>query len=100
MAKTISEAKAKAQLAELLTRVAEQGERFVIERDGKPIAALVTASDLARMEAKEKTGPEWKGFLSLVGRSPELDPAEIDAMVAEIYAAREREIPRPVDPDD
>jgi prevent-host-death family protein len=102
MARKISAAKAKAQLAELLTRVVENGERFVIERDGKPVAALVSIPELARLERIDQANseesadePEWKGFQSLVGLWPEVTDAEIDEMVAKIYADRERSIPRP-----
>lgn len=102
MAKKISAAEAEAQLAELLARVAEKGERFVIERDGQPVAALVSVPELARLDGIESenpkkpgAAPEWKGFQSLVGIWPEVTDAEIDEMVARIYADRERSIPRP-----
>jgi antitoxin (DNA-binding transcriptional repressor) of toxin-antitoxin stability system len=104
MAKRISAENTQAQLAELLTRVAENGERFVIERDGQPVAALVSIPELTRLEGAKRASPEepgdtpeWKGFQSLVGIWPEVTDAEIDEMIAHIYADRERSIPRPTE---
>lgn len=39
--------------AEALNRVAFKGERIVLERHGKPVAALVSVEDLAALEAHE-----------------------------------------------
>lgn len=41
---------AKTHLSEYLNRVRYGGERIVIERHGKPVAALVSTQDLARLE--------------------------------------------------
>lgn len=41
---------AKTHLSEYLNRVRYGGERIVIERHGKPVAALVSTEDLARLE--------------------------------------------------
>lgn len=107
MAKQISAAEAKARLSELMTRVAEQGEHFLIERDGEPVAALVSVPELAQLEQTWQANPieaagesDWGGFQSLIGLWPEVTDAEIDAMVADIYAARERDLGRPVDLSD
>lgn len=40
-------------LAEALNRVAYQGERVILERRGKGVAALVSMEDLALLEALE-----------------------------------------------
>lgn len=50
MAKRVSAAEAKAKLAELVGSVAHGGERILIERHGKPVAALVSTEDLERLE--------------------------------------------------
>lgn len=42
---------AKTHLSEYLNRVRYGGERIVIERHGKPVAALVSNEDLERLEA-------------------------------------------------
>ena len=46
---------AKAHLSEYLNRVRYGGERIVIERHGKPVAALVSTEDLARLEEGSET---------------------------------------------
>jgi prevent-host-death family protein len=41
---------AKTHLSEYINRVHYRGERILIERHGKPVAALVSTEDLARLE--------------------------------------------------
>ena len=81
----MSVADAKKHLSELMSRVAYNKERFLIERRGKPMAALVSADDLARLEQVPKTG---QGLLSAVGACADFD--EWDQMVEEIYRQREQ----------
>jgi antitoxin (DNA-binding transcriptional repressor) of toxin-antitoxin stability system len=50
MTETVSMVLAKALLSELASRTAA-GERFVILRRGKPVAGLVSAADVARLES-------------------------------------------------
>lgn len=52
MAKTtrMSVSEARAQFADLLNRVAYRKERILIERHGKPLAALVPAADMEDLE--------------------------------------------------
>jgi len=99
MVKKVRVTEAKAQPSSLMARAGYAGERYLIERRGKPLAALVGVEDLERLEA-EGGSPRWKprGALALVGAWGEfVGDEEIDAMVGEIYAARERDIGRPVD---
>jgi prevent-host-death family protein len=51
----ISIAEIRNNLADALNRVAYGGERLILERRGKPVAALVSMEDLAVLE---KTGDE------------------------------------------
>lgn len=41
------------QLADALNRVAYSGERVILERRGKPTAAIISLDDLALLEALE-----------------------------------------------
>ena len=50
MKKTVKTADVRQQLGDMLDRVAENGDEFVIERRGKPLAAIVSVERLARME--------------------------------------------------
>ncbi|MGX1268518.1 type II toxin-antitoxin system Phd/YefM family antitoxin [Streptomyces phaeoluteigriseus] len=51
MAYEIPVTQARAELADLINRVVYGGERVVVTRHGKPLVALVSASDLDRLDA-------------------------------------------------
>jgi prevent-host-death family protein len=159
MTKRVSSAQAKAQFSALVAQVADGGEHVIIERRGKPLAALVSVDELQRLEIVAGRGaadndtpppslPPWIGawgdlltdeeidtFIADVaeargrplaasasvdeqeridvGRAPAAQPQgalalvgawadaltdeEINAFVADVYAARERDLGRPVD---
>ncbi len=92
-AKKISAAQAKAKLSELLARVAYGDERYIIERRGKPIAALVSLNDLERLNGEAAEAPEEpKGALALVGLwDGIMTDEEVDEFVAHIYAEWEKD---------
>ncbi|MFO8013780.1 MAG: type II toxin-antitoxin system Phd/YefM family antitoxin [Phycisphaerae bacterium] len=50
---SLSVSEVRQALADLLNRVAYKGERIVIERRGKGLAALVSQEDLALLESLE-----------------------------------------------
>ncbi len=56
---------ARAELADLVNRVAYGGERVVLTRHGKPLAAIVSADDFAVLEQAGTTTPT-----PLVGGQP------------------------------
>jgi prevent-host-death family protein len=94
MAKRVSAAEAKAKLPELVARVAYAGEKYVIERRGKPLAALVGVDDLRQLE-RGATSAEREGALALVGAWAEVPDEEIDAIFAGIMASRSQQTARP-----
>jgi len=95
--KRISAAQAKAQLSELLARVAYGGEQYVIERRGKPVAALVSVEDLNRLEPQNATQAA-QGALALVGLWADLvTKEEMNDFLTAVYAERERDRGRPVE---
>lgn len=53
MAREIPVTQARAELAELVNRVSYGGERLLLTRHGRPLAALVPASDLDVLEPAE-----------------------------------------------
>ena len=59
----ISVAEAKRRFADVLGTVRYQGERYVVERNGTPMAALVPVTDLQERSAEAGRS----GFLALVG---------------------------------
>ncbi len=99
MTKRINAAQAKAHLSELIAKVAYGGEHYVIERRGKPVAALVSVDDLERLEEGRTTSTRPRGALALLGAWREVDEGDIDALVADIYSERARDTGRPVSLD-
>jgi len=86
--KNVGVAEAKAKLSELLGQVAHRGERIVVRRRGKPVAALVPMQDLER--AENDTRADWlDSVVGLCADSPDLCDT-LDRIVAE----RKREMPR------
>ena len=97
MSKRVSAAEAKAQLSALVAEVAYGGQHIIIERRGKPLAALVSIKELERLERDSAPQPEFRGFLELAGAWGDiLSDEEIDEFIAHIYAEREKDMGRPV----
>jgi prevent-host-death family protein len=94
--KTVSAAVAKAHFSALIAEVAYGGVRIIIERRGRPLAALVGLDDLARLT---QVGAEDRprGALALIGAWDDVGDDVIDALVAEIYAQRDADVARPVE---
>jgi prevent-host-death family protein len=97
MVKRVSAAQAKAQLSALVAKVAHGGKHFIIERRGKPLAALVSVDDLERLEQGRPTSERPLGALALVGAWREAKSRDMDTLIADIYAARERDRGRRVE---
>ncbi|MBI2565806.1 MAG: type II toxin-antitoxin system prevent-host-death family antitoxin [Candidatus Schekmanbacteria bacterium] len=75
MSEAVSVAAAKARLAECIRR-AEEGDRVVITRHGKVVAALVSAADLAELR-RLRVRSDRGSLLELVGLDAEDAFAEI-----------------------
>ncbi|HRP07793.1 MAG TPA: type II toxin-antitoxin system Phd/YefM family antitoxin [Gemmatimonadales bacterium] len=54
MPSTISISRAREFLADLVVEVAYRGERVVLTRHGKPVAALVSVEDLEELENEKR----------------------------------------------
>ncbi|MBQ0830559.1 type II toxin-antitoxin system Phd/YefM family antitoxin [Streptomyces tagetis] len=82
MAYEIPVTRARAELADLINRVVYGGERVVVTRHGKPLVALVSAADLARLEERqeepreEREAPEIVSSVSTVRELPASAPRE------------------------
>jgi len=80
MSFAISMTQARAQLADLANRAVYGGERIVLTRHGKPFAALISAEDLARLEAPPLGGEgSSAGKVLEVSSSPQAYPLQIAA---------------------
>jgi prevent-host-death family protein len=100
MTEKVRVTEAKAHFSALLARAGYGGERFLIERRGKPLAALVGVEDLRRLETEARgVSPRPRGALALVGAWADVDERDIDEWLDEIYAARERDTGREIDLD-
>ena len=97
MAKRVTAAQAKAQLSALVAEAAYGGRRVLIERRGKPVAALVSVADLERLEQGEATSERPHGALALVGAWREVGDENLDALIDEIYTRRRKDMGRPVE---
>ncbi|MFQ5614408.1 MAG: type II toxin-antitoxin system Phd/YefM family antitoxin [Anaerolineae bacterium] len=88
----LNTAEVKARLSELINRVAFRGERLIVLRRGKAVAALIGIEDLRRLEKLDadethneggNAHPIMRAFGGWAGRT------DIDELLAEIYADRE-----------
>jgi prevent-host-death family protein len=95
MTETMNVADAKKRLSELMSRVAYNNERFLVQRRGKPMAALVSAEDLLILEQQKAP---VRGLLSAAGACADFDDFEL--MIENIYVQRGRAEDRPVDLDE
>jgi prevent-host-death family protein len=85
----ISVAEAKRRFADVLGTVRYQGERYVVERNGTPMAALVPLTDVPNLS--EQTQPP--GFLALVGAFE--DEPEYAQSLADVVRSRRTQRSRP-----
>ena len=89
-------AEVRANIAAAVDQVFHRGEYVVIERHGRPVAALVSIEDLARLEAERLSGSHPAGALALVGAWADVDDTEIDTFLTDVANARRRDIGRKV----
>ena len=97
MVKRVSSSQAKAQFSALMAEVAYGGKHIIVERRGKPIAALVSVDDVAYLGQTRASSDEPRGALALVGAWKAAGDEQLDEVIADIYAAREQETGRRVD---
>ncbi len=100
MTKKVSAAEAKSKLSALVAEVAFGGQHVVIERRGKPLAALVTIDELESLEQVRALSPHPRGALALVGLWKDVPDEELDRLLSDVYKAREQDTGRPVHLED
>lgn len=96
MTKRVQVAEAKAKFSAIIDEVQHGNEHVIIERRGRPVAAIVRIEELEQIEATHPTGQHLMGALALVGALSDIDDAVIDEFVKDVYAAREKDLGRPV----
>ena len=88
MARALSVAEAKRRFSDVLGAVRHRGDRVIVERRGRPIAAIVPLDDLARLE-----GEPARGALALVGAFA--DAKDLPPILDEIVRTRASQRRRP-----
>ncbi len=93
MSKVIGVAEVKRNFSEVMVEVAREGKHFIIEKKGKPMAALVNIKDLDAIERKGMPSQK-KGLLAAIAVWEEFE--NIEEVVKHIYdhrkAAKERKV--------
>ncbi len=93
--KHISVADAKARFAAVLDDVIHKGDRYVVERRGREVAAIVGIAELEQLA--DVPGGRPAGAMALVGLWHEVADDEIDALLADLRTARDQDTGRSVD---
>src|SRR5207302_7202078 len=96
MATRVSLAEAKAKLSAVVDDVRRTSRRYLIERHGRPAAAIISVEELERLEASDLLGPSPAGALALVGAWGDVEDAAIDAFLNEVLRSRAADTGRPV----
>ncbi len=87
MSKNIGVAEVKKSFSAVISEVSLKGEHFVIEKKGKPMAALVSVQELQRIEgSKEKE--KKKGLLAAIGAWEDFE--DLESTVSAIYEKRKK----------
>ena len=92
----ISLAEAKAKLSAVVDDVRHGSRRYLIERHGKPAAAIVSVEELEKLEQLDEQKTQPAGALALVGLWADVGDDLIDEMVNHIYKSREMDMDRDV----
>ena len=95
MGKKVSTVELRKDLAALLAEVVKSNGQVIIEKRGKPLAALVGVAALDLIERQRTTSADPQGALALAGAWGELKEREMDALLAGIRAERGDEACRP-----
>ena len=87
MAKKIGVAEVKKQFSAVISEVSLKGEHFIVERKGKPTAAMVSVKDLEMIEGP-KIREKRKGLLAAISAWEDFD--DLEKMVMTIYEGRRK----------
>jgi prevent-host-death family protein len=88
MVKKVSTVQLRKELSALLAQVVESNGQVIIEKRGKPLAALVSVDALELIKQQQTTSANPQGALALAGAWGELKDREMDALLADIRAER------------
>jgi prevent-host-death family protein len=89
-------AEAKAKLSAVVDDVRRTARRYLIERHGRPAAAIISVEDLRMLEASDLLGPTPAGALAIVGAWSEVDDDAIDEFLEDVLRSRTQDTGRRV----
>ena len=88
MVKKVSTVELRKGLAALLIDVVDHGRQVIIEKRGKPLAALVSVDALELLNQQQTTSVDPQGALALAGAWGDLKDREMDAVLADVNSKR------------
>lgn len=87
MSKKIGVAEVKKHFSAVISEVSLKGEHFVIEKKGKPMAAMVSVKELDMIEVSKRR-EKRKGLLAAIGAWEDFD--DLEKVVTTIYEGRRK----------
>jgi prevent-host-death family protein len=85
--RTVNSAQAQQCFDDLVDEVNKKPTRVVVERDGKVVAALISAADLEYLEHMDRQRAEhFKVIQEIWARNADKDPEEVERDIAEAIA--------------
>jgi len=87
MSKNIGVAELKRRFSEVVSEVSRDGDQVVIERSGKPLAALVSLKDF-EIVAQDGKKRENMGLLAAIGAWEDFE--DMDSLIKDIYRRRKK----------
>ncbi len=88
MVKKVSTVELRKDLAALLAKVVGRNGQVIVEKRGKPLAALVSVESLELLKQQRTIAADPQGALALTGAWGELKEQEMDALLAGIQSER------------
>jgi prevent-host-death family protein len=67
MERRISATEARVHFGELMRKVCEEGEAYIVERDGKPQVVVLSAADYERLNGSSEQ-KDWRAILARIAR--------------------------------
>ena len=89
---TVKASEARQRFSELVNQVFRNEKRVLVEKSGIPVAAIVSADDLARLtELERQRAARFAVLDEIQAKNQDADPEEVERIVAEELAAARRE---------
>lgn len=93
MTKTMKATAARQQFSQLLNQVFRRETRVVVEKSGIPVAAIISASDLERLNRLEEEREKDFAVLDEIGQAfKDVPPGKLEAEVGRAVASARRQL--------